>query len=111
LVPGRKPLLRGEIKSQQTANRSPGSASGGQQQSAWNRFPWHAFPPGRQVLVSGIPDNHDSSLINSVSATVLPLADSAVPASRTADGVRITNRTGRLTDTQLTGRGMGQGIS
>ena len=67
---------------------------------------YHGSPIGRLFF-----DSNDSSLIICVYATVLPLANSAVLASKTADGLRITNVTGQLTDTQLTGRGMGQGIS
>jgi hypothetical protein len=69
------------------------------------------FKAGQTILVSGTDNNNGSFLIKSVSATTIILADSSTVASETAASARITNATGTLTDKQVAGLGMGQGIT
>jgi hypothetical protein len=72
------------------------------------------FRAGEQILVSGTASNDGAYQIQSVSASTLFLT-SAFNArnliNETDATARITNATGQLTDSRVTGLGMGQGIT
>jgi hypothetical protein len=71
------------------------------------------FTAGEQILVSGTASNDGAYQIRRVTASTLYLYrayNAANMVSETDTTARITNATGALTNTKVTGLGMGQGI-
>jgi hypothetical protein len=68
------------------------------------------FVPGEQITVAGTQYNNGLFVIQSVTDTVITLVSTSIVVNETSTTARVIGVTGRLTDTTVTGLGMGAGI-